>query len=179
MRSGESGVVRVRRVVTGHSPEGKAIVASDELVEPIEFGTGGAYHVLWGADAPARFPDDGSAPLWSMPFPPVGGHRFLLMTLPVGSARDAGSDAELSSFLADSLGEITEKDEPGMHKTATLDYEVVLAGRIGLELDDGREVLLEPGDVVVQNGTRHRWHNRGDGPATMAVVVIGAHHRAA
>lgn len=56
--------------------------------------------------------------------------------------------------------------------------EVVLAGKIGLELDDGAEVLLGPGDVVVQNGTRHRWHNRGTEPATMVVVVIGAHHAA-
>lgn len=174
-----AGSVKVRRVVTGHTPEGKATVVSDAPVEPIEFGEGGAYHVLWGADAPAHFPDDGAAPVWSAPFPPVGGHRFLLMTLPVGGARDSHQDAELVGFLADSLGEIMEKDEPGMHKTATIDFEVVLSGRIGLELDDGREVVLGPGDVVVQNGTRHRWHNRGTEPATMVVVVIGAHHDAA
>jgi len=72
-----------------------------------------------------------------------------------------------------------EKDAPGMHRTATIDYEVVLAGSVGLELDDGTEVLLSPGDVVVQNGTRHRWHNRGTEPATMAVIILGAHHAAA
>jgi mannose-6-phosphate isomerase-like protein (cupin superfamily) len=171
--------VKVRRVVTGHTAAGRAVVASDDLVEPIEFGAGGAYHVLWGSDVPGRFPDDGAAPVWSAPFPPVGGHRFLLMTLPAGSVKDSRGDAELSSFLAQSLGDIMEKDEPGMHRTATIDYEIVLAGRIGLELDDGSEVLLGPGDVVVQNGTRHRWHNRGSEPATMAVVVLGAHHDAA
>ena len=169
--------MKVRRVVTGHTPDGKAVVASDAEVEPIEFGDGGAYHVLWGSDAPARFPDDGTAPAWSAPFPPVGGHRFLLMTIPAGSTRES-SDAQLSTFLADSLGDILEKDQPGMHKTATIDYEVVLSGRIGLELDGGTEVVLGPGDVVVQNGTRHRWHNRGTEPATMAVIVIGAHHTA-
>jgi mannose-6-phosphate isomerase-like protein (cupin superfamily) len=169
--------MKVRRVVTGHGAGGKAVFASDALVDPIEFGAGGAYHVLWGGDAPARFPDDGSPPAWSAPFPPVGGHRFLLMTLPVGAVRGS-DDEQLSSFLADSLGDIMEKDEPGMHKTATIDFEVVLSGKIGLELDDGAEVVLGPGDVVVQNGTRHRWHNRGTEPATMAVIVIGAHHDA-
>jgi len=169
--------MKVRRVVTGHSPEGRAVFVSDAPVEPIEFGAGGAYHVLWGADEPARFPDDGAPPAWSAAFPPVGGHRFLLMTLPVGSTRDS-NDEQLSSFLAESLGDIMEQAEPGMHKTATIDFEVVLSGKIGLELDGRAEVVLGPGDVVVQNGTRHRWHNRGSEPATMAVVVIGAHHGA-
>jgi hypothetical protein len=169
--------VNVRRVVTGHAPGGKAVVVSDAEVAPFEFGDGGAYHVLWGADAPARFPDDGAAPAWSAPFPPVGGHRFLLMTIPAGAMHESG-DTQLASSLADSLGDVMEKDEPGMHRTATIDYEVVLSGRIGLELDDGVEVVLGPGDVVVQNGTRHRWHNRGSEPATMAVIVIGAHHAA-
>jgi len=169
--------MKVRRVVTGHSPEGRAVFVSDAPVEPIEFGAGGAYHVLWGADEPARFPDDGAPPAWSAAFPPVGGHRFLLMTLPVGSTRDS-DDEQLSSFLAESLGDVMERAEPGMHKTATIDFEVVLSGKIGLELDGRAEVVLGPGDVVVQNGTRHRWHNRGSEPATMAVVVIGAHHGA-
>jgi mannose-6-phosphate isomerase-like protein (cupin superfamily) len=169
--------MNVRRVVTGHSPEGKAVVVSDQAVSPFTFGDGGAYHMLWGADAPAHFPDAGAAPSWTAPFPPVGGHRFLLMTIPPGSAHEAGGDA-LAEQLASSLGDVMEKDEPGMHKTATIDYEVVLTGRVGLELDDGTEVLLTPGDVVVQNGTRHRWHNRGSEPATMVVVILGARHDA-
>ena len=63
-----------------------------------------------------------------------------------------------------------------MHRTATLDYDIVLEGVIGLELDDGVEVTLRPGDVVVQNGTRHRWHNRGDTIARMLSVTVGAHN---
>ena len=47
-----------------------------------------------------------------------------------------------------------------MHTTDTIDFEYVLSGEIALELDDGAEVVLHPGDTVVQNGTRHRWHNR-------------------
>ena len=47
-----------------------------------------------------------------------------------------------------------------MHTTQTVDLDLVLEGEIWLELDDGEEVLLGPGDCVIQNGTRHAWHNR-------------------
>ena len=73
------------------------------------------------------------------------------------------------------LAKFAEPGSPGMHRTASLDYDIVLEGIIGLELD-GQEVLLRPGDIVVQNGTRHRWHIRGSGMARFAAVVIGAHH---
>jgi quercetin dioxygenase-like cupin family protein len=65
-----------------------------------------------------------------------------------------------------------------MHTTDTIDFEVILAGELVLELDDGAEKVLRPGDTVVQNGTRHRWHNRGSEPATMAVFMTGARRTA-
>jgi quercetin dioxygenase-like cupin family protein len=68
-----------------------------------------------------------------------------------------------------------EPESPGMHTTDTVDFEVVLSGEIVLELDDGAEVVLKPGDTVVQNGTRHAWRNRGDVPAVIAAGLIGAH----
>ncbi len=72
------------------------------------------------------------------------------------------------------LTDVFEPDHPGMHTTDTVDFEVVLSGEITLELDDGAEVTLKPGDTVVQNGTRHAWHNRGDVPVVIAAVIIGA-----
>jgi quercetin dioxygenase-like cupin family protein len=60
------------------------------------------------------------------------------------------------------------------HRTDTTDFGVLLSGNIVAELDDGAEVLLSPGDVLVQNGTRHRWRVVGDAPATMASFIIGA-----
>jgi len=63
-----------------------------------------------------------------------------------------------------------------MHRTATMDYDIVLDGIIGLELDNGAEVTLKPGDVVVQNGTRHRWHNRGTTVARLLAVTVGAYN---
>jgi quercetin dioxygenase-like cupin family protein len=63
-----------------------------------------------------------------------------------------------------------------MHTTPTIDFEVVLSGEVVLELDDGAEVTLRPGDTVVQNGTRHRWRNSGAEPAVLAVFIAGARH---
>lgn len=68
---------------------------------------------------------------------------------------------------------VNEMDSPGMHTTDTVDMEIMLSGEIVLELDDGAETTLRAGDVNIQNGTRHRWHNRGDVPAVMVVAMVG------
>jgi uncharacterized cupin superfamily protein len=72
---------------------------------------------------------------------------------------------------------VADSDEPGMHRTDTTDFGLLLSGNLVLEVDDGTEVSLSPGDVVVQNGTRHRWRVVGDVPATMAAFFIGARRR--
>jgi hypothetical protein len=60
---------------------------------------------------------------------------------------------------------------PGMHRTATVDYIVLITGRVTLLLDDD-EIDLEPFDVVVQRGTNHAWVNRGNIPALLLAVLI-------
>jgi quercetin dioxygenase-like cupin family protein len=67
-----------------------------------------------------------------------------------------------------------EKDSPCMHTTDTIDFEYVISGEVWLELDDGKEVHLRPGDTVVQNGTRHAWRNKGTVPCCMVVCMVGA-----
>lgn len=173
----------VRRVVTGHR-DGKAVFASDEQVEPLTAALlpGFEFVNLWGADAAPTFPDDGSLPPHHTFFPAVGGFRFSIVTLPPTTGAEPDVDpeqgaAEVEAKLPGLLGYM-EADVPGMHTTDTVDFEVMLAGEIVLELDDGAERTLRVGDVVVQNGTRHRWVNRGSEPATYAVFIVGAHRRA-
>jgi mannose-6-phosphate isomerase-like protein (cupin superfamily) len=174
----------VRRVVTGHSPDGKSVFVSDESIAPREpvLLPGSGFTMLWGGDETPQFPDDGSMPNWHSYFPPVGGFRFSMFTLPPGdaeadphglSSEDAVADAEakLPGLLA-----YMERDDPGMHTTDTIDFEVVLEGTVILELDDGAEVTLRAGDTVVQNGTRHRWRNPGTTTARLALFVVGARH---
>ena len=174
--------MRVRRVVTGHDGAGKAVFASDQEVDPLTVALvpGAEFHRLWGADQAPTFPDDGSPTPQPDYFPPVDGYRFGFFTVPPATAA-APADLDLQAGLAEMNEKLPgmlaylEPDNPGMHTTDTIDFEVVLSGEVILELDDGVEKVLRPGDTVVQNGTRHRWSNRGTEPAVLAVILIGAH----
>lgn len=174
----------MRRVVTGHSPLGKAIVVSDSEVEAttIDRLPGAEYNELWSADAAPTFPNDGTQQPAERWFPPVGGFRYATFTVaPQSQALPADFDRESAiEELEEKLpGMVTqanmEPDNPGMHTTDTIDFEYVISGEIWLELDDGKEVHLKPGDTVVQNGTRHAWRNKGTEPCRMVVFLIGAH----
>ena len=74
----------VRRVVTGHDADGRAVFVSDEAVPAVAPAVlpGSEFHRLWGADEAPRFPDDGSMPEHRAYFPPVGGVRFGFFTIP-------------------------------------------------------------------------------------------------
>jgi mannose-6-phosphate isomerase-like protein (cupin superfamily) len=176
----------VRRVVTGHDADGKAVFVSDTTVAPVTLALlpGSEFHQIWGADSPPHFPDDGSMPPHVTYFPPLGGFRFGFFTIPPDGGTGAPADLDIGAAMAEfaeklpGLADHMEPADPGMHTTATVDYEVVISGQPTLELDDGAEVTLGAGDTVVQNGTRHRWSNNGTEPAVMAVVLVGAtHHR--
>jgi mannose-6-phosphate isomerase-like protein (cupin superfamily) len=157
-----------RRIVTGHAADGRSIIVSDEPVAGIPIGAlGSTATLLWGRDDPGRFPDDGGPQQMSAAFPPPGGCAVAIITL-------APEGDDFHQFVHGVLAPWADPDEPGMHRTATLDYDFVLEGSIGLELDDGAETLLGPGDLVVQNGTRHRWHNRGTTVARYIAITIGA-----
>jgi mannose-6-phosphate isomerase-like protein (cupin superfamily) len=170
--------MHVRRVVTGHDAHGKAVIVGDGVVEPTTVTLSPTvYHELWRADSAPTLPDAGANGPKTSFFPPVGG--FFLLTFPPG---DGGVDIEGVDIEA-GLRELQEKlpgvletnelDQPGMHTTDTVDMEIVISGEIVLELDDGVETTLRAGDVNIQNGTRHRWHNRGTEPAVMAVAMVG------
>jgi mannose-6-phosphate isomerase-like protein (cupin superfamily) len=56
-------------------------------------------------------------------------------------------------------------------------FDVVVSCEAYLELDDGAEVLLKAGDCVIQNGTRHAWHNRSSVKCLIAVTLLGAERK--
>ncbi len=172
----------IRRIVTGHSTNGKAVFASDADVEPVSVALlpGTEFYRLWGGDQPSRFPDDGSKPPAPDYFPPVGGFRFGLFTLaPDNTSIPNDLDMEAASSELNEklpgLGEPLEPDHRGMHTTATIDYEYIVSGRCILELDDGATRELGPGDTVIQNGTRHAWRNPFHEPCVIVYALIGAH----
>ena len=60
-----------------------------------------------------------------------------------------------------------------MHKTATVDYIIVLKGEIYAIMDKG-ETLLKAGDILIQRGTNHSWSVRGNEPCIIAAVLVNA-----
>jgi mannose-6-phosphate isomerase-like protein (cupin superfamily) len=173
----------VRRVVTGHDATGKSVFVSDEAVPPIQpmLMPSAEFHRLWGGDTTSVFPGDGSVPDHHTYFPPVGGFRFGLFSLPPAGA-EAPQDLDMGLALFDmeqgmpGMMRYMDMTDPGMHTTDTIDFEIVLEGTVVLELDDGASVTLQPGDTVVQNGTRHRWSNPGKTTARLVVFMCGANH---
>jgi mannose-6-phosphate isomerase-like protein (cupin superfamily) len=174
--------VKVRRVVTGQTADGKSVFVGDEEVEPIMLALtpGSEFHRLWGADGTVELPTDGNEPSYHAYFPPAGGFRFAFFTLPTAETAQLPDDLDLTAALQEmeeklpGLAGHMEADNPGMHTTHTVDVEVVLSGEVVLELDDGAEKTMKAGDVIVQNGTRHRWRNDGSEAAVLAVAIIGA-----
>lgn len=157
---------KTRRIVTGHDADGRSVIVADELVAGHAF-PGGATSFLWGRDDAPTYPDDGSQPAWTEPFPPIGGVRLSY------SFFEPGQVEEYDRFVAGAVG--GDDPVPGMHRTASLDLDIVVSGQLHMELEDGVTVVLNPGDVVVQNGCRHRWYNAGQERVVLAAVTIGAH----
>ena len=88
----------VRRVVTGHTAEGVAIVVSDEQVPAIPIGeAGSASTLVWNREQPGRFPDDGSQPEFAGIFPPPGGCNIAVMELARRATTSTSSSVSRSS----------------------------------------------------------------------------------
>lgn len=177
----------MRRAVTGHSPEGKAIFLSDG--EPSRTISFDHFPVLkqgemWATSAVPVIPNDEADPTPAMTslIPGPGATRFRIIRFPskpeVDRAIEGGTDwgAFAKEYIekAPGLAEAHEPDGSGMHKTNTVDYGIVLSGQIWLELDDGAKKIFKQGDCVIQNATRHRWINEGEEPCFMAFIMIGA-----
>lgn len=176
--------MHVRRVVTGHDENGKAVFVTDDVVDETSVMLSTTtYHELWRGDTVPEFPNSGDNGPKSTFFPDAAGYRFFILTVPPGDGHAdlegvdiAAGVRELQEKLPGVI-EANEADNPGMHTTATVDMEIMLSGELTLELDDGVEKTLRAGDVNIQNGTRHRWHNRGTEPAVMAVMMVGGTRR--
>jgi mannose-6-phosphate isomerase-like protein (cupin superfamily) len=171
----------IRCVVTGQTPSGKSVFVRDTPVQPVTLALfpGYEFHRLWGSDTTSELPSDGTPPPHPRYFPPKLGFRFGFFIVPPDSVRvvarvnTAEGIEEIQQKLP-GLIDVLERDHPGMHTTDTVDFDVVVSGEVVLELDDGAEVVLKAGDCVVQNGTRHAWHNRSSENCVIAVTLLGA-----
>jgi len=138
----------VRRVVTGHDANGRAVVKIDAQVDNfVSRRQGVASAVVWSTDT---FPVDNDSD-----------HDT--------SNRVGGTTLENGTVFR------IVRYEPGVvprrHRTDSVDYAVVLSGQIDMELD-GETVTLKAGDLLVQRGTIHNWINRYDEPCVVVFVLV-------
>ncbi|KAI0032747.1 hypothetical protein K488DRAFT_49193, partial [Vararia minispora EC-137] len=62
-----------------------------------------------------------------------------------------------------------------MHRTTSIDLNILIQGEVILILDDGSETHLKnPGDTVIQRGTLHAWKNPGTTWARWCSTIIDA-----
>lgn len=181
----EATEIRIpRRVVTGIK-DGKSVFVSDgPAPNAHRYGSvpGHMTSVLYATPTKPVLPQDHAerAPPRVMIAPEPGETKLMIVIFPpdsVFATVDAAAALEEQAIHIPGLIQAFEPDAPGMHTTDTVDYDIVLDGEVWLELDDGAETLLRHGDVVVQCGTRHAWRNKGDKPASMCFVLIGAERR--
>lgn len=154
MPPAQPGLPPIRRIVTGHDANGVAKVLIDAPASNVRSSRPGSMsRLMWVTEeTPADISigegiEDMGARMMGTP-PPANGTRFTINDIPPG--------------------------RPGrMHRTETVDYAIVLAGEIDMDMDDST-VKLKAGDVVIQRGTHHAWVNRGTETARIAFVLIDA-----
>ncbi len=170
----------IRRVVTGHDADGKAIIISDSVATQIlqrPSRPGVTLTNLWQTDqTPADF--NGAVESLTEPFvlhPPENGSIFRIIEfLPEDPEVIKSLDGKTAFAEMGASHNIVENARhPFMHRTDSVDYAVVLSGSITMVMDEEEEdVLLHTGDVVVQRGTNHAWSNRGSEPCRIMFVLI-------
>lgn len=154
----------MKRVVTGHDANGRSKIEIEDVPTERVLEKGGGLRLteIWttGRTPVTRIePDPGCSVFRVIEYPPDA--ERLKSIQPEAHFASMGAQAAAAQ----------KRRHPGMHRTNTIDYAIVLSGEICAVLDEG-EVLLKAGDVLVQRGTNHAWSNRTDRPAVIAFVLI-------
>lgn len=139
----------IRRVVTGHDAQGRAVFRSDEHFEPVVVPSGdAAMSTIWTtATVPADLNDELD-----------------------GRERDAGLTLNAGSVIR--IVDMLPGGVSPMHRTNSIDYGIILTGEIELELDDGVTKRVGAGEIIVQRGTIHRWRNPSHDTVCRIVFVL-------
>ena len=173
----------VRRIVTGHDAQGKAIIVSDGPAPTVHANPhrpGYFSTDLWRTnESPARIartvPEPTAVPRRITAAP--NGSVVRISTVPPESDDVRNMDAATAQQIFASWGNpdastfAANRRHPFMHRTETVDYAIILEGEMHLVLDES-EVLCRTGDVVIQCGTNHAWSNRSGKPCKVAFILI-------
>ena len=142
----------IRRIVTGHNADARAIIKSDDCFpsEPITIG-GAEFALVWTTSTvPADNNDETD-----------------------GRTRDAGLTINQGSVIR--IVDFLPGGTSPMHRTNSIDYGIILSGEIELELEGGVKTTAGPHTIIIQRGTNHKWSNPSQSEyARVAFVLIEA-----
>ena len=161
----------IRRIVTGDDANGASRIVEDapaSAIRTVPERPGYRAVNVWRTNADAVEKHQGI-------LPPKGGTILRIIDFPP----EPKDPKELEKRLQATFGGIYSdanhnrdvRRHPGMHKTHSVDYAIVLEGEIWAVMDEG-ETLLKAGDVLIQRGTNHAWANRSSKTCRMAFVLI-------
>jgi hypothetical protein len=180
----------VRRVVTGHDGEGRAILQEDGAVPRVQrIGGphGPVFYEVWNTRAtPAPIDRASGEPSENgiQLAPPKGGTRIRVLDIPPDDASLGALTPEQARAHFAEVGAAAASSHSGasvqhayMHRTETIDYGIVLEGELTLLLDVG-ETIVRPGDFVIQRGTNHGWANRSNRNCRIAFILIDGQYHA-
>jgi hypothetical protein len=176
--------VLFRRVVTGHNPEGKAVILEDgppPRAQRIGSDIGPMFYEVWNTRAtPAPIDRSSGEPFENgiILAPPKNGTRIRVLEIPPEDSRlEALSPEQARAHFAE-IGAADASSHSGassrhafMHRTQTIDYGIMLEGELTLIMDIG-ETTVRAGDIVIQRGTNHGWANRSGKPCRIAFILI-------
>jgi Cupin domain len=173
----EAALRPFRRVVTSDNAAGKSHISADAAPPALTVPERPGYRVsnVWVTSetpAPIAAPDRVAAHRGVLP--PSRGTVLRVIDYPPEPADPAERRRQLAATFGalypDAEHHIDDK-HPGMHRTATIDYAIVLEGEITAILD-AEETVLGAGDILIQRGTNHAWANRSGKPARICFVLI-------
>jgi mannose-6-phosphate isomerase-like protein (cupin superfamily) len=170
----------VRRVITGIDEDGRSAFVSDEIMHakvPPTLG-GNCIFELFGGDAIPTVPSCGEVETGLRFFPTNrDGYRFILFSMPPEHEMTVPDDVEAAWAETErqvpGMGDAVS-DATGMHYTATVDLEFIIAGEVTLTLDTGETKVLKAGDSLIQCGANHAWSNKGTEECVILLTFIGA-----
>jgi hypothetical protein len=170
----------IRRIVTADDAKGRSRIAEDApatAVRTVEGRPGYRSVNVWrteAAPAPVDAPDSIAAHKGILP-PKNGGSILRIIDFPPEPAdpaeRKRRIEATFTGMFKDAQHDKREGAHPGMHRTDTVDYALLLEGEIWAVMDEG-ETLMRAGDVLIQRGTNHAWANRSQKTARIAFVLL-------
>ena len=170
----------IRRLVTEDDANGRSRIVEDAPATAIRTVEGRPNYRavnIWRTEAspaPINVPDSIQSHKGILP-PKNGGTILRIIDYPPESKdiaeRNRQIAATFSSIFVDADHDKRDGAHPGMHRTDTVDYAIILEGEIWAVMDDN-ETLMKQGDVLVQRGTNHAWANRSDKTARICFVLI-------